>query len=109
MHRPVQPDTVQSALLLQKTVFTHSDGSEFGEDDGYEQTSMSVAVDGRSVVFTQHCACVSFVRQLVPAHLFDLREDAANGSAVPSLTTHVLVKDWTVAPAQLNCLVSLER
>jgi hypothetical protein len=37
-HVPLQVSppfvTVQSALLEQKTVFTHSDGSEFGDCDG---------------------------------------------------------------------------
>jgi len=100
---------VQSALLEQKTVFTHSDGSELGDCDGYEQTSMSAA-PVTSAVFTQHWACVSLVRQFVPLHLFDfLFVTAANGSGTRSLTVQVLVAVINVAPEQLNGLLSLHR
>jgi len=34
VHVPSPFVTVQSASLVQKTVFTHSDGSEFGDCDG---------------------------------------------------------------------------
>ena len=92
MHVPLQVPSelvaTQFALLEQKTVFTHSEGSELGDWDGYEHTSMSAAVLGRSAVFTQHCAWVSFVRQLGPEDLFDFLATAANGSGTRSLTVH---------------------
>src|SRR6185369_14854460 len=80
----------QSELLEQKSVLTHSEGSELGDCEGYEHTSIRAAVVGRSAVFTQHWACVSLVRQFVPAHLFDFRDSAAKGSTTRSLTTQLL-------------------
>ena len=56
LHVPSAFVVVQSALVEQKTVLTHSEGSELGDCEGYEHTSMSVAVAGRSTVFTQHWA-----------------------------------------------------
>ena len=113
VHVPLQVPspfvTVQSALLEQNTVFTHSDGSEFGDCEGYEHTSMSAAVDGRSAVTTQHCAWVSFVRQLEPAHLLAFRVSAAKGSATRSFTVQLdEIIVFSVAPVQLNCFVSLQ-
>jgi hypothetical protein len=71
-HVPVLHGSVsslQSASALHKTALTHSAGEELGDDDGYEQTSMSAGVEpiGKSVLFTQHCASVSAVVQFVPA------------------------------------------
>jgi hypothetical protein len=98
--------TVQSALLVQKRVFTHSEGSELGDCDGYEHTSMRVAVP-RSAGFTQHWACVSLVRQFAPVHLLLLRDKrAANGSVVVGVTVQLLtVPGLIAAPVQLNCFV----
>src|SRR5262245_29244728 len=108
MQVPSEFVILQSALLVQKTVFTHSDGSELGDCDGYEHTSMRVALAGRSVVVTQHCACVSFMRQAEPAHLFCLLGVRANGSETREFTMQlVVVIVRSVAPAQLNCFVSL--
>ena len=106
-HVPSPFVTVQSASLVQKTVFTHSDGSELGDCDGYEQTSMRVDPEGRSAVFTQHVAWVSLVRQLVPLHLFDLRvAGVANGSVVLDPSVQLLVAfAFKAAPVQLNALV----
>jgi hypothetical protein len=49
---------VQSLSLVHRTARTHSDGEELGDDDGYEQTSMSsgVAPLGKSPCLTQHWA-----------------------------------------------------
>jgi hypothetical protein len=49
---------VQSLSLVHRTARTHSDGDELGDDDGYEQTSMSSGAlpAGKSPVFTQHWA-----------------------------------------------------
>src|SRR5262250_3400422 len=90
-HVPSSVVTLQSASFVQKTVFTHSDGSELGDCDGYEHTSISAAPAGRSAVATQHCACVSPVRQPEPPHLLALRLTAANGSATKSLTAQAVV------------------
>jgi hypothetical protein len=47
---------LQSLLLVQRTAFTHSEGEELGDDDGYEQTSMSSGAlpVGKSACLTQH-------------------------------------------------------
>ena len=107
MHVPSPPVTVQSALLEQNRVFTHSEGSELGDCDGYEQTSINVDPEGRSAVFTQHVAWVSLVRQSVPVHLFDLRVvSVANGSVVLDPSVQLLVAFvFKAAPVQLNTLV----
>ncbi len=49
---------VQSLSLVHRTAFTHSEGEELGDDEGYEQTSMSCAVLplGKSPLLTQHWA-----------------------------------------------------
>src|SRR5436305_768864 len=56
------------------------------------RSSMRAAVAGRSAVFTQHWACVSLLRQVVPLHLLDfLAVPGAKGSVTRSLTVQVLV------------------
>ena len=106
-HVPSPFVDVQSALLEQKTVFTHSDGSELGDCDGYEQTSISVDPAGKSAVFTQQFARVSLLRHAEPSHLFDFRDRAAKASVTPLVTLHVLTAvGLIVAPLQLNCFVS---
>jgi hypothetical protein len=64
----------QSLFVVHSTAFTHSDGEELGDDDGYEHTSMSsgVVLAGKSPCFTQHFACVSRVVQLVPVQTLPL-------------------------------------
>ena len=49
---------VQSLSLVHRTARTHSDGDELGDDEGYEQTSMSSGALplGKSPIFTQHWA-----------------------------------------------------
>jgi hypothetical protein len=49
---------LQSLSLVHRTAFTHSEGDELGDDDGYEQTSMSSGVlpPGKSPLLTQHLA-----------------------------------------------------
>ena len=49
---------LQSLSLVHRTAFTHSDGEELGDDDGYEQTSMSSGLLplGKSPCLTQHWA-----------------------------------------------------
>ena len=65
---------LQSALLVQRTVFTHSEGEDDGDDEAYEQTSRSsgVVLLGKSLCLTQHWACVSRVEQLVPLQTLPL-------------------------------------
>ena len=62
----------QSASELQPVcaVMMQSDGSEFGVEDGVEQTS--VRLDGtppKSLGWMQHVTRASLMAQLVPAHL----------------------------------------
>ena len=47
---------VQSLLLVHRTAFTHSEGEELGDCEGYEQTSMSSAPLPTSPILTQHWA-----------------------------------------------------
>jgi len=97
----------QSLSLVQSTAFTHSDGDELGDEDGYEQTSISSAVVfiGKSACLTQHCACVSRVVQFVPVQTLPFLCAPANTS-VTLLTAHDDAAVTTADPPQLSILVS---
>ena len=84
----------------------HSEGEELGDDEEYEQTSMSSAVPllGKSPCLTQHCACVSFVEQLVPAQTFPLPCEPVNASAT-LLTVQEDAAVIRVDPPQFSALL----
>jgi hypothetical protein len=101
------PSAAQSLSFVHKTAFTHSEGEEAGDDDGYEQTSMSSGALplGKSPILTQHLACVSFVRQLVPVHTFPFLCMPVNTSAT-LLTVQADVAVIRLDPPQFSVFVS---
>lgn len=101
---------LQSLSALQRTALTHSDGDELGDDDGYEQTSISdgVAPVGKSACFTQQCGCVSFVLQFVPLQTLPPPWVAAKGSSVVDVV-HDDAAVIAVDPPQFNFLLLSHR
>jgi hypothetical protein len=53
----------QSLAALHCTLMTQSEGEEFGDPEGIEQTSIRTPPAPASAVLRQHVACVSLVRQ----------------------------------------------
>ena len=93
----------QSLSLLQRTAFTHSDGEEAGDDDGYEQTSMSSGVPlEKSPCFTQHWAWVSRAVQLVPLQTLPL---PCVRTSATLLATHVDANVMAAAPPQFSAFM----
>ena len=88
----------------------HSEGEELGDDDEYEQTSISSAVvpNGKSPRLTQHCACVSCVEQLVPLQTFPLPCAPVNGSATALTVQEDAAVIWVDPPQFSSLLLSHE-
>jgi hypothetical protein len=96
---------VQSLSAVHSTARTHSDGEELGDDDGYEQTSMSSGVPlGKSPILTQHWACVSLVPQLPPLQTFPFA--CVNTSATLLTAQEDAAVIWVGDPPQLRDLLS---
>jgi hypothetical protein len=94
----------QSVSALQfGGVMTQSDGLEFGDCDGYEHTSISSPAAPMSLDVKQQLTTASFVRQLLPLHLFPtcVAKPLKGSAPTPMETLHTDVHATGTALTQL--------